>query len=296
MKNYGIALLALCVFNGTAQQKEETIAKSKSKTTLTLLLETNDLPALESVIYDKKTKLLYVSIQAAKVPGDGSIATVTLDGKIKNLKFTSGLNDPKGMAIVENRLYVSDVLDLVEIDLETGKILKKYTQEKVCSFNDVTADNEGNVYVSDMHASSIYKLDTRKNLTEWIAGPELESVNGLLAVGNEMILGGWGYFTDGQALLAPQGHLLKLDLKTKKITKITPEVLGNIDGIQVYDKTSYIVTDWKEGKVFKVYKDGTSEELLDTERGSADLLVLPNKKLLILPLNKQNKLAFYAIK
>lgn len=296
MKKYSLAILVLCVTTIYAQQKEVSTKNSKSKATLTLLRETTDLPALESVIYDAKTKLLYVSIQAAKVPGDGSIATVSMDGIIQNLKFTSGLNDPKGMAIVGNRLYVSDVLNLVEIDIATGQILNKYTQEKVRYFNDVTADSKGNVYVSDMHASSIYKLDTNKKLTEWVVTPELESNNGLLVVGNEMIIGGWGYFTDGQALLAPQGHLLKMDMNTKKITKITPEVLGNLDGLQVLDSNSYVVTDWKEGKVFQVYKDGNAVELLDTERGAADLLVLPKKKLVLLPLNKQNKLAFYAIK
>lgn len=296
MKKYSLAILVLCVTTIYAQQKEVSTKNSKSKATLTLLRETTDLPALESVIYDAKTKLLYVSIQAAKVPGDGSIATVSMDGIIQNLKFTSGLNDPKGMAIVGNRLYVSDVLDLVEIDIATGQILNKYTQEKVRYFNDVTADSKGNVYVSDMHASSIYKLDTNKKLTEWVVTPELESNNGLLVVGNEMIIGGWGYFTDGQALLAPQGHLLKMDMNTKKITKITPEVLGNLDGLQVLDSNSYVVTDWKEGKVFQVFKDGNAVELLDTERGAADLLVMPKKKLVLLPLNKQNKLTFYAIK
>jgi len=271
-------------------------AKSdQTKTKLSFLKEITNLPSLESVIYDAKTNLLYVSIQAEKGIKDGSIATLSLDGVVKNTNFTTGLIDPKGMAIVENRLYVSDVMDLVEIDIKTGKILKKYSSAKVQYFNDVTADKKGNVYVSDMHASSIYKLDKQKNFTEWIASPELESPNGLLAVGTEMVIGGWGYFSDGQSLTAPKGHLLKMDMKTKKISKITPKPLGNIDGIQLYGKNSYIVSDWKDGKVMKVYKNGTWEEMLDTERGAADFVILAKKKLLILPLNKQNKLAFYQI-
>ncbi len=303
MKNYFITLLLLCavVSNG---QKTDNKSNSKSKatklekkqTSLVLLGETMDLPSLESVIYDKKRNLLYVSIQAAAVPGDGSIATVSLDGKIQNLKFTSGLNDPKGMAIVGNKLYVGDLLELVEIDLETGKVVNKYTGPKVRYFNDVTSDSQGNVYVTDMHASSIYKLDKNKNFTEWYDSPKIESANGILAVGKELIIGGWGYFTDGKALNAGIGKLHKMDITTQKLSDITPNPLGNLDGLQVLDNSSYFVTDWKEGKVFKVYKDGTSEELLDTERGAADLWYIKEKKLLLLPLNKQNKLAFYQVK
>lgn len=295
MKNYFIAILVLCAFSAKSVENEKNVKTDKSKTTLRFLRETTDLLSIESVIYDAKMNILYASLQNVKNAPDGTIAMLTLDGAVKNLNFTTGLIDPKGMAIFDNRLYVSDILDLVEIDLNTGKILNKYTAKNVRYFNDVTVDNSGNVYVSDMHASSIYKLDTNKNLTEWIASPELESPNGLLAVGDEMIIGGWGYFTDGQSLLAPQGNLLKMNMNTKKITKITPQPLGNLDGIQVYDKNSYIVSDWKEGKVFKVYTDGTSEELLDTERGAADMIILSDKKLLILPLNKQNKLVFYEI-
>lgn len=302
MKNYLIVMLALCALMACGAEKKGDSVKNEdaekvdhAKTTLTLLRETEDLPALESVIFDAKRNLLYVSIQSAKEPGDGSIAIVSLEGEIQNLHFTSGLNDPKGMAIVDDKLYVGDLLDLVEIDLETGQILNKYTGDKVRYFNDVTVDSEGNVYVTDMHASSIYKLDKDKNFGEWYASPEIESANGILAVGNELIIGGWGYFTDGNALNAGIGKLHKMDLKTQELSTITPDALGNLDGVQVLDDNSYIVSDWKEGKVFKVYKDGTSEELLDTERGSADLWHIRDKNLLLLPLNKENKLAFYKV-
>lgn len=303
MKNYFITILFLFALVSCGQKINKKPSETgnatkleKKQTSLVLLRETTGLPALESVIYDQKRNQLYVSIQAEKVPGDGSIATVSLDGKIKNLKFTSGLNDPKGMAIVGNKLYVGDLLELVEIDLETGKIANKYTGEKVRYFNDVTADSKGNVYVTDMHASAIYKLDKNKNFTKWYDSPEIESANGILAVGKELIIGGWGYFTDGNALNAGIGKLHKMNIKTQKLSTITPQPLGNLDGLQVLDDNSYFVTDWKEGKVFKVYKDGTSEELLDTERGAADLWYIQEKKLLLLPLNKQNKLVFYQVK
>ncbi len=302
MKNYIIASMALITLFSCANKKKKETSENevkmeveKSKTTLTLLHETNNLPRLESVILDQKRDLLYVSVQNEQEPGDGYIAKLSLDGNILNPQFAMGLNEPKGMTIVDDKLYVGDLFDLVEIDLETGNILNTYTNEKIRYLNDVTSDSQGNVYVSDMHASSIYKLDPNKNLTLWYDSPEIESANGLLIDGDDIIIGGWGYFTDGKAINAGIGKLHKMNLKTKELLTITPEPLGNLDGIQLLDDTSFFVTDWKAGKVFKVNKDGTSEELLDTEQGAADLWYIQDEKLLILPLNKENKLAFYQV-
>ncbi|MGB3151584.1 MAG: hypothetical protein WBB27_13075 [Maribacter sp.] len=302
MKNYTIAVLA-CLFLGSCgNKKNKTLSETKAisemenpKTTLTLISETNDLPRLESVILDEKRNVLYVSIQNGEEPGDGSIAMLSATGEILNPSFTLGLNEPKGMAIVGDLLYVGDLLELIEIDLETGTISNTYTAENVRYFNDVTADEAGNVYVSDMHASSIYKLDTEKNFREWFTSPDIESANGLLVDGDELIIGGWGYFTDGQALNAGIGKLHKMNLKTQELVTITTEPLGNLDGIQAFDGSSYFVTDWKQGKLFKVNKDGSSEELLDTEQGAADIWYIQDKNALLLPLNKENKLAFYHV-
>ena len=281
--------------SNTSQQELQVTVDSE-KPTLILLKEITGLPSLESVIYDEKRNVLYVSIQAEKGVADGSIASVSLEGELLNLQFVTGLIDPKGMAIVNDKLYVGDLLNLVEIDLESRTILKKYTDQKVRYFNDVTSDVNDNVYVTDMHASSIYMLDTQHNFTEWYASPDIQCANGILAIGDELILGGWGYFNDGQALNAGIGNLLKMNIVTQELSKITPEPIGNIDGVQVLDDTSYIVSDWKEGKVIKVNKDGTIVELLDTKRGAADLLYLQDKNLLLLPLNMEDKLQFYEIK
>ena len=52
---------------------------------------------------------LYVSNMGGNTDpadGDGFIAKVSLDGKIENLKWTTGLNAPKGMGLYKNKLYV----------------------------------------------------------------------------------------------------------------------------------------------------------------------------------------------
>jgi sugar lactone lactonase YvrE len=268
----------------------------ESKESLSLIRETNELPAAESVVYDKEKNILYVSCQAADEPGDGSIAKVSLEGEILNPKFTAGLNNPKGIAIVGDKLYVADLLELVEINRETGDIIKKYTEDSVKFLNDVTVDKDGNVYVSDMFNSAIYKLDKDRNFKEWFISPEMENPNGLLAIGDEIYLAGWGRFTDGKPAFAPKGCFQKINMNTMEITKISADTLGNLDGIQVNDENSFIVSDWRGGKVFRIAKTGETVELLALEQGVGDILFLPEKGLLVLPMKKQNQILFYEVK
>ena len=56
----------------------------------------------ESVIYDKTTNALYVSNvngSAIEKDGDGFISKVSLEGEILELRWLTGLNAPKGLAI-----------------------------------------------------------------------------------------------------------------------------------------------------------------------------------------------------
>jgi sugar lactone lactonase YvrE len=290
------AAIGLLISCGMGKKNNPEDSTTATQVTLNLIRQTNNLPAAESVVYDESKDLLYVSCQGADVPGDGTIARVSLDGEILDVNFVTGLNDPKGIAIAGDKLYVGDLLELVEIDRETGRVLNKYTDQKIRFLNDVTVDDAGNVYVSDMFTSSIYILDAENNFSEWFASPDMDNPNGLLAINDEIYLAGWGKFTDGQPLAAPQGRFQKINIKTKEITTITPEVLGNLDGIQVIDENRFFVSDWKAGKIFIINKNGESAEVLDIDQGSGDILYLPGKNLLVIPMSFGNQILFYSMK
>lgn len=88
----------------------------------------------------------------------------------------------------------------------------------------------------------------------------------LQSVGDYIV--GWGSFTDGKPQMAPDGRFLKIDVGSKRVTRITPEVLGHLDGVQVNDGDSFVVSDWNTGRIFKVTKGGELETLLETQQGS----------------------------
>ena len=118
-------------------------------------------------------------------------------------------------------------------------------------------------------------------------GPELESPNGLLIDGDSLIVAASGS--------TGPGHLLSIDLKTKKIKKLTPDPLGNLDGLERRDAKTFLVSDWKAGKVFEVNESGEAKVLLEGFKGAADIGFIKETNTLIVPRMMENKISAYQL-
>ncbi|MFC5409220.1 SMP-30/gluconolactonase/LRE family protein [Larkinella bovis] len=242
----------------------------------------------ESVLYDPKGKVLYVANIVGKgdsLDGDGFISKVSLDGKIENLKWTTGLNAPKGMGIHKNRLYVTDVYRLVAINLSNGQAEKTWdADDKKAFLNDVTIDKAGTVYVSDNRNNKIYRLKDDQWET-WVDGGDINNPNGLLAVGTKKLMVG----------STKIGALQEMDVETKKLTKLA-DGMANTDGIVAVGK-DFIVSDWN-GRLFYITPDGQKQQLIDTRPekvNAADIDYVPGKKLVVVPTFFRNKLVAYRV-
>lgn len=298
MKTFFKLLLLISLFYACKTEKktpEKTTEKEVVEVKLTpkLIHELNDLTHCESVVYDKKRNVYYASLIGNREEGDGSIAKVAADGKLIDAVFISGLNDPKGIAITDDKLYVSDVTVLVEADLNTGKILQKHKNEETKFLNDVAITKDGTVYVSDTFKSSIFALTADGNFSEWLNSEALEHPNGLLNIGNDMYVAAWGNVVGEGDDKKQSGHFLKLNMDTKEITKISKDTLGNLDGVQVYDKNSFLISAWNTGKIMKINTNGEVEDILTVGRSVGDILYEPSKKVLGLPMNIQSQLLLY---
>jgi sugar lactone lactonase YvrE len=259
--------------------------------------EVKDLDHPESAYFDADTKTIFVSVivgDGDKKDGKGSIAKLSLDGKLIKADWVEGLNAPKGLRAAKGKLWVADIDTIVGVEIATGKVTDKIQVPEAKFLNDLATSSDGTVYVTDMFASKIYTLKDGKPVV-LAEGPELENPNGILVDGDALILGGWG--TVGDATPKKLGHLLKLDLKTKKVTQLTKEPVGNLDGIEKDGKGGYIVTDWVAGKVFRIGGDGKVTLLMQHDKnGTADHAYLPDQKLLILPLMMDNKVVALEVK
>jgi DNA-binding beta-propeller fold protein YncE len=288
-----------------AQQKQlgQTVAK---------LWETPaNLKNPESVAYAAQQNVLFISNVNGKPDQkdqNGFISKVSpSNGNIIELNWVTGLNAPKGIAVSNDgtKLYVSDITDLVEIDIASGKIVKRFNAQGSAFLNDVVGDNQGNIYVSDTGTNTIYKLDTNfgnstssSSLQAWLQSPQLNGPNGLLVDNNQnkLIVVSLG------PLSKPGGGIEVVDLKNKTISSLGKEgstsPLGGLDGIESNAaETQYYVTDNPAGKVYTVNADGTGYvTLIDLHtQGAADLGAIPGQSTIIIPLMQDNKLIAYKL-
>lgn len=294
MKYLAILALASLTMIGCKEHKQTEVAivatpslKAPQIPAATFITETLELTHCESAVYDRVNDRIYASLIGNRKKGDGSVATIGVDGTLINASFVSGLEDPKGIAITKDRLYVSDVKVLVEADLNTGAIIKRHSAEGIQFLNDVAIAADGSIYVSDTRTSEIYKLTTDGNFELWLAHEQLDSPNGLLIQGNTMYVASWGSAPEG-------GRVSKIDMNTQTITPIT-EIIGNLDGIRPYDKDHLLISDWNSGKTHLMAMDGSTEEIVQVGQSVGDIAYIKEKKLLLLPMNTQSRLLFYRL-
>lgn len=261
------------------------VLSTSAQNSLQRIWETEpNLPIPESVLYSAKGKLLYVA-QIDGKPGEkdgkGGIAKVALDGKIIAGDWVTGLNAPKGMGIVGGKLFVADVTEVVEIELKSGKILKKHEIEGSKFLNDLTIDARGNIYVSDSETKKVHLIKDGKISTYY---ENLTRPNGLLAVGSDL-------------LIADSGKLLRLGADKKAVT-IAEGMDKSTDGIEQVKPGEYIVSCWA-GVVYYVKSDGTRQELLNTSAdkiNSADIGYDSVKKIVYIPTFMKNSVVAYQLK
>lgn len=234
----------------------------------------------ESALFDQATNSIYVSNidgNPTEKDGNGFISILNADGKMKTLKWITGLNAPKGQAIYKDNYYVADIDELIVVSIRDSKVSKRYLIENSKFLNDVTVAEDGTVFVSDMQDHKIYALVNGK-IELWLDDKQLENVNGL--------------WTEKGLLFAGTGQLLQIDMKTKAI-KTLVENTGGIDGLEKMDNGNFIYSNW-QGRIF-VTKGKESIKLLDTvdKLNTADIDWVPAKKLVLVPTFSGNSIDAY---
>jgi sugar lactone lactonase YvrE len=279
-------LLLSCLFtNATLPEKSYS-----SKATLVKKWETEavlDVP--ESVLYDQKKNILYVSNIVGK-PGDkdgnGFISKVSLTGKVENLQWVKGLDAPKGMGVYNDKLYIADLAKVLIVNTANGAILKTIDVEGASFLNDVTVDSKGVVYVSDSNNKRIYRLQGDK-AELWLENKDFKKPNGLLAMGNDLIM------LDMDAA----GTFYKISTKDKKMTTFAKDVSSG-DGVVMVGKDEYLVSNWN-GEISYINSKGEKQVLLDTKEqkvNAADIEYVASQKLLLIPTFFDNKVVAYEFK
>ena len=210
-------------------------------------------------------------------------------------QWVNDLNAPKGLRSFQGRLWVTDIDRVLAIEIKTGQIKHAIAVEGAKFLNDVAIDNEGVVYVSEMHDSKIFQVKDGK-ATLFVEDNELAHPNGLVAHDDQLVVASWGVDIDPKTFTTKTpGRLLAIDLSSHRITPLTKHPLGNLDGVELDGSGGYYASDFMAGKVFQVSSSGEATVLLQDLESPADIGLIEAKSLLIVPHMQKNKVAAYHI-
>ena len=236
----------------------------------------------ESALFTKN--VIYVSIidgEPWAADNKGGIGKVGTNGKIIDANWITGLSAPKGMAIVGDLLYVADIHDVVAISISKGKIDHKIAVPESGGFNDVTADKNGVVWVSDSQKGAIYKVDGKAK-TATLFMDNIRGINGIKAIDDKL------YVLNGKEMFVT-------DASKTRTTIVALEQGG--DGIEPVGNGDYIVTAWAGYMYYVNTAKGTKELLLDkhTTEKTADIGYDPATKTIYVPTFSANSIAAYKL-
>ncbi|MBN1985002.1 MAG: hypothetical protein JW761_01795 [Prolixibacteraceae bacterium] len=244
---------------------------------------TAELKTPESVLYDDARDVIYVANingDPSEKDGNGFISQLNPDGSEKELHWIKKLNAPKGMAVWEGKLYVSDVDQLVEIDIEKGKVVKKYDAPGAIFLNDVAACMNGMIFVSDNRAVKIYVLHNGE-FKVWMEGKPFQSPNGLMTEKGKLYVG--------------DVNIFEVDILTQKINTLIEDT-GGVDGLEKNNDGDFVFSNWP-GRIF-IHKNGETIQLLDSteeEINTADIDFALKYDRILVPTFFDNRIVAYKI-
>lgn len=255
----------------------------------------------ESVLFSAAHNAIFVSNITSGNPLEkkpvGYIGMYSPEGKTIKSPWIKGLRAPKGMAVFGDYLYVSDVDLILKISIKDSKVVKSVKVTGAKFLNDVTVDENGDVYISDMMANAIYLWSHDGEFKTWAKDKSLRSPNGLLAENGTLFLASWGDPLDPKTFTTVNpGAISPLVIKdsSSKVDEWT-EVKGNLDGLTRDNDGSFWISDWITGDIFKLGNNKQSEKVFNYGPGVADIFYAKELGRLLVPQMKESKIIMIKI-
>ena len=240
----------------------------------------------ESAFSTSEGRIFVSEIGGYGVKKDGRILEVFKDGKIDVI--ASGLNDPKGLIVVDNVIYVTDIDEIKKVTL-SGKVTTwlspRNFPKKIAFLNDIAVDKNNTIYISDSgnkvdgkrKGGAVFQVSINKNVTvlaENKTNRDFLAPNGLLVIDSNYLL----------VADFSNGILFRINLKSKSVEKVA-DGFGGGDGLAFFNKKLYI-SDWRGGKIWSGTINGTTYDPKILKTGfvnPADICITSDGKYVIVP-------------
>ena len=246
----------------------------------------------ESVVAGPDGRIYVSEIGEFGKDGDGQISVI--DARGTRHVFSQGMNDPKGLAFFGNQLYVADKTRVLRVGRDGAWQVFAGSEAfpRVPQFlNDVETDPQGNIYVSDTgdmkgKGGAVYRIGQNGKVSVVVddGNPAVEGPNGLLIE------------ADGSLLEVDflSGVLYRIKQRGGEMTRLA-EGFGGGDGIVRGSGGVLYISDWKNGKVFSVSREGQVSEIRSGFVAAADIGLSADGRFLLVPDMKAGELHWLKI-
>jgi glucose/arabinose dehydrogenase len=251
----------------------------------------------ESSIVHADGRVFITEIGGYGKNGDGKVTVLNTDGTTATL--VDGLDDPKGIDLYNNQLYVADLNKVLRIDLDGKKTVFAKTadfQGTPTFFNDIEIDGLGNVYVSDSgddngKYAAIYQITQAGKVSQLLdENSGIKRPNGLLMDGpNKLLVADFGSGKLFQMTFNAESGKSKLTLLNSGF--------GAADGLVRDSDGLLYISDWGGGKVWQLSEPKATPQLISQgHQASADISLSVDGKFILMPDMKAGSLVPIAIK
>jgi sugar lactone lactonase YvrE len=258
-----------------------------------------------AIIYDAERDLYWVSNLNGESPsGRGFISRLEPDADRSTLNYIDGqrqgvpLDAPRGLAVFGDTLYVADLKTIRRFKATSGESLGDIAVPGAVFLSDVAVAVDGSVYVTDFgrdpsdaedaSADAIYQISPAGQVSIVAKRPNLGGPYALVAnetglwitcsKSNELMLLVPG--ADGEAI-ADAGRLVLPGSAPRGI-------VGMPDG-------TFLISSETAGAVYRGYRDGPFQTVIDDLEGPADLGYDTRRQRLLIPLLTGHALAIFEL-
>jgi len=235
IKNYEESL-ALDSKNINAKDRLEVLKREKKTSANAKLLNEP-----ESIIFDKIYKRYLFSNYST-----GNI--VQIDSKGKQSILVENKNAIQGLEIVGNVVYVGAGNCVQGFNLKTGEMVMNVAIEGVLNINDVTADDNGNLYAGDVFGTKIIKVRIKDNsYSVFVDGKGINHPNGIFFdKPNHRIL---------VCSYLKNSPIQSINLADSTVKTLVKTNISNCDGIVLDKYGRCYVTSWETNSIYRFDKD-----------------------------------------
>ncbi len=246
--------------------------------------------APESAAYDPIHKRYFISNF-----GDGNI--IELDSCGNKHYFKKGLSKSLGIIIQNDVLYViSNFKKVTGFSLTDSSENFDITINEAMFLNDITSDNDGNLYVTDSNAKKVFKLKTNLKTYSTFWESNLPGPNGIL----------YNKYTKSIIIcnFTENALIQSIDIQDSTISVLDSTDFNNLDGLSMDADGNIYVSYWDSGSFNTgfmhsgaVYKydnafKNNPQLVVDNLHGPADIFFNTCNNELVIPLLLENKVKF----